>query len=235
MRWLPRTLPTSGEVGQRLEALLEIGAEFAHALAQLLALHDLQVLQAGGAGHRVGRVGEPVGEELALGALAGDAVVEPVRQQEGAERNVAGGQPLRAGDDIRHDVEHRLRGEDLAQPTETGHHLVGDVEHVVFPADLPRGLLIALGRHDDATGGQQRLGDEAGHFLRPQFQDLVFQVLDLGGAEVRLRHAVRPPIGVGRRQVMNRVRDEVEMAAIARLARYRGRQIACCRDRRIRG
>src|SRR6185312_17309813 len=80
------------QVAERPEALLEIRPEFAHALAQLLALHDLQVLEAGGAGHRMGGVSEAVGEELALGALAGDALVEPVREQEGAQRNVAGGQ-----------------------------------------------------------------------------------------------------------------------------------------------
>jgi hypothetical protein len=113
----------------------------------------------------------------------------------------------------------------MPEAAEAGDDLVGDIEHVVLPAHLERAALVALGRDDDAARGQQRLGDEAGDPLRSERQDLVFEVLHLGGAEFLLRHAVGAAIGIGRRQVVHRLGHEIEQAAVAGLAGDGGREI----------
>ena len=173
----------------------------------------------------MGRVGEAVGEVLALGVLAGDLVVEPLRDDRRAQRQIARRQPLGAGDDVGDDAVDLFGREEVAQAAEAGDHLVGDVDHVVFAADLERARVVAGRRHHDAARRQDRLGDEGAHLVGAELEDLVLEVGDLLVAEVLDRLAVGPPVGVGRRQVVDGVGDEVETALVGRLAAQRRGQV----------
>ena len=113
----------------------------------------------------------------------------------------------------------------MAKTPEAGHHLVGDVEHIVFSADVVGPLLIALRRNDYTAGGEQGLGDEAGDLVGAKLENLLLEVADALIAELLLRHALRPAIGVGHRQVVDGVLLEIQIAAVARLAGDGGAEI----------
>ncbi len=113
----------------------------------------------------------------------------------------------------------------MAEAAEGGHHLVGDVEHVVALADLPGAAVIALRRHADAAGAENRLGDEAGDLVGAQFLDLVLQLLDQEVAELLHAHVVGAAVGVGVGDVVNEAGLEVEPALVALLAGDRRAEI----------
>ena len=197
-----------------VEPLLEVRADLAHVAAQVLALHDLDVLERGRAGDRVPGVGEAVGEERAVGLRHADDLVDIVGEERRRVWDVARSEPLGRGDDVRRDAEHGLGGEEVPEPAEAGHHLVRDVEHpVLFAHRLGAGVVAGRG-HDHPAAAHDRLGDEAGHVLRPQLQDLVLEVGDLLVAEVVHAHAVRAAVGVGRRDVVHQVGREIEAVMV---------------------
>ena len=143
------------------------------------------VLQRRGAADRVAGIGVAVGEQDVLVILAGDLGHQPVGDQAGAERQVARGQALGAGDDVGLDAEHVLGREPVAEPAEGGDHLVGDVEHVVAAADLEAALMVARGRDDHAARGQDRLGDEGGDPVGAGVADGVLEVARLARRPIR--------------------------------------------------
>ena len=105
-------------------------------------------------------------------------------------------------------------GEEVPEPAEAGYHLVRDVEHVVLLAHRLGAGVVAGRGHDHAAAAHDRLRDEAGHVLRPQFQDLVLEVGDLLIAEILDAHAVGAAIGVGRRDVVHQVGREIEAVMV---------------------
>ena len=144
------------------------------------------------------RVGEPVDEP----AGSGDRVVERARGGREPERPVAGRGALRGDDDVRPDAPV-VEAEPGPGPPEAGHHLVGDQEHAVAPADLgdPRPVVI---RWD---GGRQcraddRLGDEcrdAGRLFR---QDRPLQLVgELGAGGEGVRRLLTRPVRIRRGHV----------------------------------
>ena len=102
---------------------------------------------------------------------------DPRRHDERAERQVAGGDPLRARQQVGREPE-ALRREPASAAAEAGDHLVGDEEHVTLAADLLHPLEIALGRRKHAAGTDHRLAEERRDALR---SDLVDRLLERFG------------------------------------------------------
>src|SRR3546814_10597864 len=65
-------------------------------------------------------------------------------------------------------------------------HLVGNEQHVVFPADLEAALEVAVRRNDDAAGGEDRLGDEGGHGVGARSEEHTSELQSL----MRISYAV---------------------------------------------
>lgn len=110
-------------------------------------------------------IGKPHREHAALALRPGDGVVDLVRDQGRAQRDIARGQPLGADQDIRRVAIKRFRREPFAQTAKTGNHLIGDIEHAVGLADLIHALVIAFGRDQHTAGAHDRLGDEGGDVI----------------------------------------------------------------------
>ena len=170
-------------------------------------------------------IGETAGEQRPLGLGPGQPRQHPVVAQHRAEGLVARCQPLGAGNDVGVDAEHLLAGEEVAEAPESGHHLVGNRQHIVALADLQAGGVVARRRHDDTARGQDRLGDEGGDIAGAELEDLLLQIPHLGGAKRLDAHALGTPVGVRRRQVVDEVVLERHEILVPRLARAGGGQI----------
>ncbi|MNP00738.1 hypothetical protein D3C76_925330 [compost metagenome] len=154
-----------------------------------------------------------MGKAAALAGF-GDHLPDALGEDARAQRQVAGSQALGGGDDVRLHAEHVLGGEERAEAAEGGHHLVGDVEHVVLPAHLPHALVVAARRDDHATGAHDRLGEEGRDLVGAQFEDLLLEFGDQEFEEVRLGHAFRRAIGVRAGDVVDEVLEEVELRRV---------------------
>ena len=139
---------------------------------------------------------------------------QPVGGDHRAERGVAGGDALRAGDHVGL-VAVALGAEHVAEPAVRADHLVADQQHVVLVADLADPLEVAGRRREAAAGVLHRLeedrGDRVGALLLDRDGDLVGgpaaeglgvvaveQAAVLRGAvEVRVRH----PEGAGHQRL----------------------------------
>jgi hypothetical protein len=83
-----------------------------------------------------------------------------------ADRRVAGSEPLPADEQVGHDAKVVYR-EAAPGAAESRHHLVGDEQHAVAPADLGEPGPVAVGRHERAAGrADDRLGHDGRHRLR---------------------------------------------------------------------
>ena len=95
-----------------------------------------------------------------------------------AERPVAGGRALRRDEDVGAHAPV-VEPEPAAGPAEAGHHLVGDEQDPVGPADLGDGRPVALGRLNGREGRpDDRFGDEGGDRVRLRRAD---QAVELRG------------------------------------------------------
>src|SRR3546814_18855360 len=70
-----------------------------------LLLDDLDVLQCGGAANRMAGIGVAVVEQQIRRRLGAQALQQAVGDEAGAERQVAGSEPLGTGDHVRLDAE----------------------------------------------------------------------------------------------------------------------------------
>ena len=86
---------------------------------------------------------------------------QPVAGDHRAQRRVAGGEALGAGDDVGL-VAVALRAEHVAEAAERADDLVGDQQHVVLVADLADPLEVAGRRREAATGVLHRLEEHRG-------------------------------------------------------------------------
>ena len=154
-----------------------------------------------------------------------DHLQHPVVNQARAQRQIARRQTLGRRDEIRDDAEHVFRGEPVSQSPERRHHLVRDVEHIVFPADLQRAPVVAFGRDDHATGAQHGFRDERADPVRSDPEDRLFQVIDLPVTPVVQRHAIGTQMRRHIRQEVHLVLQNVEVTEITLLSGNRGRQI----------
>ena len=84
----------------------------------------------------------------------------------------------------------------MAEPAESGHHLIRDVEDLVGLADLEHALVIPLRRDDHATRAHDGFGDEGTDVLGADLLDALAEILDQPVAELGLGHALRAPVGV---------------------------------------
>src|SRR3546814_1522652 len=91
-----------------------------------LLLDDLDVLQCGGAANRMAGIGVAVVEQQIRRRLGAQALQQAVGDEAGAERQVAGSEPLGTADHVRLEAEHVLAGEPLPEASEGGDHTVGD-------------------------------------------------------------------------------------------------------------
>ncbi|MNF83241.1 hypothetical protein D3C84_655610 [compost metagenome] len=163
----------------------ELGRQLGGLLQQVLPLEQLQRGQAGGAGHRVGRVGVAVGElDHVLGrGLLHEGVVDLAAGDHRPQGNGAVGDLLGGVDDVRGHAEV-LGAAPGAQTTEGGDHLVEDQQDIVLRADFAQTLQVTGGRHQDPGRAGHRLdyhrGDVRGVVQFDQLEQLVGQ-LDAAG------------------------------------------------------
>ncbi len=88
---------------------------------------------------------------------------DAILDQHGADRLIAGTEPLRHADDVGNDA-LVLEGEARAAAAHAAHHLVEDEEHAVAVANLANALEVAgHGRHGAERRADDRLGDERHH------------------------------------------------------------------------
>ena len=97
----------------------------------------------------------------------------------GAERHVAGADPLRAGHQVRGEAV-ALAAEPAAEPSEAGDHLVGDEQDAALAADPLDRRPVAVGRRDRAARADHRLADERGGAVT----ELVERPLEVGSVVV---------------------------------------------------
>ena len=143
-----------------------------------------------GTGERVAGVGEPAGEEPAAHLLP-----DRLRDDHRAERHVAGVDPLRDGEDVRHDVPVLAR-EPLAGAAEAGHHLVADEQDPVPVARLADRLQVPVGRDDDPVRAHDRLEDDRGDGVRALVLEDLLQVRRAGADRARIGMAGGAAVGV---------------------------------------
>ena len=86
---------------------------------------------------------------------------QPVAGDHRADRGVARGHALGAGDDVGL-VAEVVAGEHLAEPAEGADDLVGDQQHVVLVADLADPLEVSGRRREAAAGVLHRLQEDGG-------------------------------------------------------------------------
>ena len=118
-------------------------------------------------------------------------------------REIARGQSLGAGDDVRSHREDHVGGEHLPEAAEAGDHFVGDDQDVVGPADLRYALEVARGRNQHPAHAHDRLGIEAGDAIRAhplhRFRELVHEAVAEGPRVI----AAGAAIGIGRGDVVH--------------------------------
>ncbi len=85
----------------------------------------------------------------------------------------------------------------MAQPAECRHHLVGDGQDFILPADLLGALVIARRRDNYAPRAHDGLGNKASNIFRTDAFDGGLHVLNQVIAEFRDVHVVGTPIGIG--------------------------------------
>ena len=127
---------------------------------QVILLHDLQVGDGGGEGHRVGVVGEAAVVDVVF-PIGGDLVADG----DGAERHVGRGEAFGQGHQIGHDAPV-IDGEPGASAAQAAHDLVADEQDAVFVADGAQALQVAVGRHDEAVGAGDGLDKDGGDGVR---------------------------------------------------------------------
>src|SRR5436190_22470972 len=101
----------------------------------------------------------------------------------------------------------------MAEPSETGHHLVRDIEDVIVAADLADALEITIRRHDDTARCLHRLADESADLLRPDASDRIAELIyeEIGeGGDI---NTFRPPERIGRGQLHDKVIGAVHPVA----------------------
>ena len=118
------------------------------------------------------------------------------RDDHRAERDVAGVDALRDGEDVRHDVPVLAR-EPLARAPEPGHHLVEDEDDAVPVADLADRLEVAVRRDDDAVRPRDRLQDHRGDVLRALVLEDLLEVRCAGADRARIGMADGAAVRVG--------------------------------------
>ena len=136
-----------------------------------------------GAGQRVAVVGEPAIEHVLL-EVRGDLRPHP----DGAERNVAAGQPFGHGDQVGDDlpmVDRKPR----TRAAEPRHDLVADHQDPVAIAQLADALEVTIGGDQDAVGTGHGLEEEGRNRIRAFQLDRLLEVLE------RLRRRVHLALG----------------------------------------
>ena len=146
---------------------------FTHVLDQIVAGDDALYRHSGRAGGGV--AGEGVAcHRSAMHKL--DRLGDAARIDRGAERQIAAGEAF--GD--RHDIGEgavMLQCPPGAAAPGAAHHFIGDHNHAIPVADLADQPCIAgRSRHHAAGGSDHRLEDESRDGLRPQFENLVFEL-----------------------------------------------------------
>ncbi len=179
------------------------------------------------AAHGVTAEGEPVRERgLALEEGLGEEVATDHR----AERRVAAGEPLGAGDDVG-EVVVALAAEHRAEPAERADDLVGHEQHAVAVADLADPLEVALGR-DEATARvlhrfEEHRGDGVGALEDDALLELVgereHERLLVVGERVATAVGVRHVAGAGGQRLEGRAqrgntgdRERAQRGAVVR-------------------
>jgi hypothetical protein len=164
------------QVGQRGAELLEQPLpELAAPLDQLVLPKLREDRPPDRGADRVVGVREPMDE-----AEFRDGVVDLAAGHAQSERPVAGGGPLPGGEDVRPHAPV-VAAEPPPGAPEPGHHLVGDEQHAVAPADLgDRGPVVVRRNGAAQRGAGDRFRDERGHGLGPGLDDRAVERLGVG-------------------------------------------------------
>ena len=179
--------------------MLEVRSGFPHVAAEIFTLNDLDVLQARGAGDGMTGVGKTMGED----SVFDDRPEDTIGEKGCAQGYVTGRNAFCCHDNVRGDVEHAFRCKHVSQPAECRHHFVGHVEYAVAPADLQGAPVVSVRRHDYPACSHDRLGEEAGDVLCPEFADFPFKFGNQRIAVFRFGRTLERPVNVGARHVVN--------------------------------
>ena len=172
-------------LGQRRQPGLQ---QFAHAHRMRhdpALLHQLQIAQCHGRGHRMTGIGQAVAEQPDFGRGLLDRLVHERRHGHGRDRLVGRRQRLGQGHRGRLDAE-RLAAEGLAGAAKAAHHFVVDEQNAVALQDRLDRLVITGGWNDQPTGTHQRLGDQGGKGLAALARDDALQFCDQARGELGL-------------------------------------------------
>ncbi len=148
---------------QSVNRAFEMRRQLGGLLHEVFPRQDLQRGEAGGAGHRVRRVGVTVGEFHGVfrNRLPHEGLVDLPAGDHCAQRHGAVGNLLGNIHDVRGDAEI-LRAAVSAETTEAGDHLVEDQQDVVGIADFAQALQVTRRRHDYTGRAGHRFDDHCG-------------------------------------------------------------------------
>ena len=111
-----------------------------------------------------------------IGPIA-ERVGDVLADHDAAERQVSGVDALGEADEVRLHAP-LLEREPFAAATEAGHHLVADHHDAVAIASLADALEIAVGRHEDAVGADDRLDEDGCHRVAALDHQHVVEVVE---------------------------------------------------------
>ena len=152
-------LGDSLQLRERCEQVGEHGLELRRTFDEALPLDDVDVDEPCDTGSRVPGVRAAVEERRRR--VAPEGLPHMVADDDGAQRHVAGADPLRAGHQVGREPV-ALAAEPASEAPEAGDHLVGDQQDAALAADRLHGRPVPVGWRDRAAGADHRLADERG-------------------------------------------------------------------------
>jgi hypothetical protein len=182
------------------EPLEQVGAHTPGVLHQTLPLDDVEIRHRRGAAGGVVVVGEPEHQGQPRGHAVAKRLVDGVGDHGGRERQVAGGDPLGQGQQVRAQVPV-LHPEPAPGASERGDHLVEDQQHVVSATDLLDLREVVGRRRDDSAGSHHGLHHEGGDRLGSLTPERLLQVGGAGQAAARVGAAELAAVAIGRGHV----------------------------------
>ena len=156
---------------------------------------------------------------LEQAAAVGESAEDMFGHHDGADRLIAGAQPLGEGQEIGHDFV-LLAGKHGAGPAHAAHHLVEDQQDAVAVADLADPLEIARRRRHRAGGcAHHSFGDEGRDRVGAEFEDLVLElVCDPQPVDLRRLLAPAPAILVAGLDAVGLDQQRLEIGAAPAVA-----------------
>ena len=148
--------------GERGERRYQVGLEIERPFTESLPFHDVQVRERGGGCRRV--TGVRVAVPPDAGALGPERLGDPRRGDDRPHGQIAAGDALGTGDDVRFEPQTAAR-EPRPASAEPRDHLVRDEEHAGLAAHRADGRQVPVGSGVHAARTDHRLAEERRHLV----------------------------------------------------------------------